>query len=106
LLGFHVLIATRSYLLHFGGRSSWSAVDTPEQFRAREQANFATFASKCGASLGRLLFYRNLWMLSSDPTLMALEKQGGIAAVLLEMARRDGTDVDNVRAAACSKLSL
>jgi GT2 family glycosyltransferase len=94
LHGFRVLVAVESYLLHFGGRSTWSGNETLEQWRAREKNFIGIFQKKWGPTLSRFLLYRDASILSSDPLLQLAQQRGGIAGLFTEMARRDGISIE------------
>jgi hypothetical protein len=96
LRGFRVLVAVGSYLLHFGGRSTWSGGETLEQWRAREQNFVGIFQKKWGQMLSRFLLHRDASVLNRDPSLQAVQQQGGIAGLFAEMARRDGVVVEEI----------
>ncbi len=90
LAGFHVLVAIGSYLLHFGGRSTWSGPETMDQWRAREHHFVGIFQRKWGPTLSRLLLFRDASILANDPSLQEVQKRAGIGGLFAELARRDG----------------
>jgi GT2 family glycosyltransferase len=94
LHGFRVLVAEASYLVHFGGRATWSGPETREQWAAREQNFIRIFREKWGPTLARFLLWRDPSVLSRDPSLQAVQQQGGIRALIGEMARRDGISIE------------
>ena len=94
LRGLRVLVAVRSYLLHFGGRSTWSGSETLDQWRAREQNFIGIFQNKWGPTLTRFLLYRDPSILSRDPVLQAAQQRGGIPALFAAMAKRDGISIE------------
>ncbi|HSZ54613.1 MAG TPA: hypothetical protein VK797_03070 [Tepidisphaeraceae bacterium] len=96
LLGFRVLVAQASYLVHFGGRATWSGPETREQWAARELNFIRAFKDKWGQTLARFLLWRDPLILAQDPSLRAVQQRGGIRALMEEMARRDGIRVQDV----------
>jgi GT2 family glycosyltransferase len=100
LQGFGVLAAIESYLLHFGGRSTWSGPETLAQWRERERSFTAIFEKKWGKLLCRFLFHRDASVVSNDPSLQAVQQREGIAGLFKEMARREGISVENVLSSA------
>jgi GT2 family glycosyltransferase len=94
LHGLGVLVAEASYLVHFGGRATWSGPETREQWAAREQNFIRVFQDKWGPTLARFLLWRDPSVLSRDPSLQAVQQQGGIRALFAEMARRDGIAIE------------
>jgi GT2 family glycosyltransferase len=93
LHGYRVLVAIGSYLLHFGGRSTWSGPETLDQWREREQGFITAFQKKWGKLLCRFLFHRDASVVSNDPSLQAMQQQAGIGGLFKEMARREGISV-------------
>jgi GT2 family glycosyltransferase len=96
LLGFRVLVAQASYLVHFGGRATWSGPETREQWAARELNFIRAFKDKWGQTLARFLLWRDPLILAQDPSLRAVQQRGGIRALMEEMVRRDGIRVQDV----------
>ena len=94
LRGFRVLVALESYLLHFGGCSTWRGSETPEQSQARVQNIIVQFQKKWGKTLSQFLLDRDLSMLSCDPSLQVAQQRNGVAGLYIEMARRDGIAIE------------
>jgi GT2 family glycosyltransferase len=90
LAGFHVAVATGSYLLHFGGRSTWNGPESIDEWRARERNFIGIFEKKWGPTLSRFLLFRDASILARDAALAAIEQRSGIAGLYKEMLRRDG----------------
>lgn len=59
LAGFGVKYAIRSFVLHFGGKSSWSGVETREQQEQRELLFRARFGEKWGMELLKLILFED-----------------------------------------------
>jgi len=93
LHGLQVLVSESSYLLHFGGRSTWSGPETREEWQAREQHFIHIFERKWGKTLAQFLLYRDPSILTREPSLAAIQSQKGIAGLYTEMARRDGISI-------------
>ena len=96
LAGAGVVVAEQSYLLHFGGRSTWSGVETPEEWSAREKGFAACFRQKWGRTAARFVLYRDPSLIAADPVLAAAEKRG-IGELVRTMCARDGVPVPAVR---------
>lgn len=87
LAGFQVKFALGSYLLHFGGKSSWAGVEDTTRRSAREEHFMRYFEAKWGPKLFQLALRENEGILSSDSELRELlEKKDhrGIVERLLE----------------------
>jgi O-antigen biosynthesis protein len=101
LRGFRVVVAAESYLLHFGGLSTWRGGETPEEEKTRIQNFTASFRKKWGPTLSRLLLWnpqgRDVSILENDPSLQAIQQRAGIAALFAEIIRRDGVDVSRIQ---------
>jgi hypothetical protein len=91
---FRVVVAQASYLVHFGGRATWSGPETREQWAAREQNFIRVFRKKWGPTLARFLLWRDPSVLAGDPSLQAAQQQGRIRGLMQEMARRDGIHLE------------
>jgi GT2 family glycosyltransferase len=96
LHGFRVIVAQASYLVHFGGRATWSGPETRQQWAAREQNFIRVFREKWGPTLARFLLWRDPSVVSRDPSLQTAQQQAGIRGLMQEMARRDGIRVEDV----------
>lgn len=53
--GFSVKYASRSYLLHYHGKSTWDGAETQQQTQARDQQYFQHFSNKWGEEWANLL---------------------------------------------------
>ncbi len=82
LAGFKVQFALGSYLLHFGGKSSWSGVETPEQQLTRENIFFSHFEKKWGPELLELILKENNKVLKSLDIKPEPHSSAGIQATL------------------------
>lgn len=76
LAGFAVKYALPSFVLHFGGKSSWSGVETREQQDARELLFRATFGMKWGMPLMKLLLFEDRSIIPEGGELWNKIKQG------------------------------
>ncbi len=90
LLGLSVMSADQSYLLHFGGRSTWSGLESKEEWLAREQRFISQFAQKWGPSLAKFLLTRDRSVVDQNPVLGRAEAAGGIAGLINGMMELDG----------------
>jgi hypothetical protein len=90
LHGFSVVVAQQSYLLHFGGRSTWSGPESLDQAMARERSFIAVFQRKWGPRLARFLLYRDPSILREHPELQQIEQLQGIAGLFRAIAAMDG----------------
>jgi len=96
LNGFSVRVAQASYLVHFGGRATWSGAETREQWAARERNFVEVFRCKWGETLARFLLWRDGLVIGWDPAFGEAQRRGGIRGLMMEMARRDGVNVEVV----------
>jgi GT2 family glycosyltransferase len=96
LSGFRVLVATASYILHFGGCSTWNGVETRQEWAAREKSFVQKFRAKWGSTITQFLFHKDVKLVANDPTLKNIEKEKGIAALFSEMIRRDGLSGEEI----------
>jgi GT2 family glycosyltransferase len=103
LHGLSVRVAQASYLVHFGGRATWSGPETREQWEARERHFIEVFREKWGPTLARFLLWRDASVVSRDPSLRAAEQRGGTRELMAELARRDGVNIQQVLAS-CPRL--
>ena len=87
LAGFEVRYATRSYLLHFGGKSTWSGAEDAATRLARERQFTLRFEEKWGSELTDLVLKDNQELLRQRPELQEKIRTGGISAVLAELLR-------------------
>ena len=74
--GFSVAYAIQSYVLHFGGKSSWSGVETSAAQNERELKFRAVFASKWGMELLKLILFEERWIVENNPELMDAVRKG------------------------------
>ena len=88
-----MVVAEGSYLLHFGGRSTWSGPETRAEWQARERHFIGVFVNKWGPTLSKFLLHRDHSVVSNDPELQRAEAEGGIAALIKAMLKRDGKGI-------------
>lgn len=67
LAGFSVEYALGSYVLHFGGKSSWAGVESDEERRTREGHFRNVFQEKWGEQLSNLILYEQAEVLHQVP---------------------------------------
>jgi GT2 family glycosyltransferase len=89
--GFDTAIATRSYVLHFMGKSTWDSGETQKETRARDAVYMEYFRAKWGDDLARLFLFRNdsaqhAAMLGVDAMMRAGDYRGVIAHCLARRA--------------------
>ena len=82
LAGFSVAYAIPSYVLHFGGKSSWSGVESREQQDERELKFRAMFGYKWGMDLLKLILFEERWIVENNPELMEEIRQGNQRRVI------------------------
>lgn len=75
LKGFTIAYSLPSFILHFGGRSTWSGGETKTAQQARETDFFRAFKHKWGDSLTDIVLHDNLKPLESNPELQKLIEQ-------------------------------
>jgi GT2 family glycosyltransferase len=93
LKGFSLFVAQHSYLLHFGGRATWSGPETRDEWRARESNAIALLAGKWGPLLTKFLVYRDPSVIAGDPALDKIQVETGIGGLYQELARRGGVAI-------------
>lgn len=75
LLGFGVQYALGSYILHFGGKSSWSGAETTPEQHERERIFRTRFEEKWGPELTELVLYEKTEAIQKDPLLREADKR-------------------------------
>lgn len=88
--GFSVIVAEKSFLLHFGGRSSWGGPETREEWAEREKNFIDVFIKKWGRTLSRFLLFKDSSLLEGNPAFRKALDEGGIGGLYVEMMKRDG----------------
>jgi GT2 family glycosyltransferase len=89
LAGLGVFVAESSYLLHFGGRSTWSGAETLQEWHRREAAFVSVFTRRWGPSLTHFLLRRDPAILDQFPELRRLQAEGGIGGLFRGMMALD-----------------
>lgn len=82
LAGFPVAFAVNSYVLHFGGKSSWSGVETNDEQSARERHFREVFRSKWGAQLFELILREDSTVLDTTAEMNQLDRSGKLGEVV------------------------
>ena len=82
LAGIPTRYALSSYIVHFGGKSSWSGPESKKQQDAREEQFKAVFQDKWGESLFRLLFLEDQSVVLNDKHLSAATEAGNHKLVI------------------------
>lgn len=93
LAGFEVKLALGSYLLHFWGKSTWTAQDDSTKDSSTNRASYDTsflekFKDKWGSSLYRYIFLENDSEVVNDPELSALRKASNMQALISRMMKQ------------------
>jgi len=90
LAGFEVMMAARSYLLHFMGKSTWRGGEDAEQIKRRNEAYVGYFAQKWGADLARVFLFSPDWQASAVQFGIQTEIESGDYATAIRrlLARR------------------
>ena len=65
LAGFDVVMAAKSYLLHFMGKSTWRGGESAEQTKIRNEAYVGYFCRKWGVDLARIFLFSADWQTSA-----------------------------------------
>jgi hypothetical protein len=69
--GLRCAFVQQSFLLHFGGKSSWSGAESSAARQTREQHFLARFREKWGQALGEIVLDDNLGVIERSPELQA-----------------------------------
>lgn len=80
--GFSLCYALSSYVLHFGGKSTWSGVESEEQQRERERIFFKRFLEKWGEQLLEIILKENVRLILDNDELRGLSEQGRLQEVV------------------------
>ena len=87
LAGFSVKYDLGGYILHFGGKSSWSGAETREVQLAREAKFYARFLEKWGEPLRDLLLREQASVVDSSPELRVLDAEHNLRAIVEKLAK-------------------
>jgi GT2 family glycosyltransferase len=88
LAGFEVKLALNSYLLHFWGKSTWSAKDCSSALPSYDTSFLQKFEAKWGSSLYRYIFLENDSEVSADPELRSLREANNMQALISRLIQR------------------
>lgn len=80
--GFSVKHAPQSFVLHFGGKSSWSGAETRQEQLGRERIFFDRFESVWGKRLTDLILRDDQAVLTNEPAVAAAANQGNFQEVI------------------------
>lgn len=86
LEGIPIQFALQSYVLHFGGKSTWSGVENPEARRAREGGFCSRFREKWGEHLYDLIFTETTEKRLPLAEIQQAHERGDIATVVRALA--------------------
>ncbi len=82
LAGFGCRYALASYILHFGGKSSYDGGETSLQQKAREEHFMKVFRDRWGERLFQLILKDRLDIVSNDPNLSAEADRGNLKGII------------------------
>lgn len=82
LNGFAVEFELSSYVLHFGGKSSWSGAETTEARGDREKIFLSYFQEKWGEQLFRVIMKEEISIIENNPELSEFIQKGDFASVV------------------------
>lgn len=82
LAGFEVRYALQSYLLHFGGKSSWGGAETVAEQTEREKFFRNRFREKWGAKLHDMILLEDKNIFLDNPQIKAEDSQGQLRKVI------------------------
>ena len=92
LAGYKVKYALQSYILHFGGKSSWSGVETRDEQDAREARFRNRFSEKWGRYLADLILYENQQLIAEFPGMPEKVASGDLKGVVEELIASAGVN--------------
>jgi GT2 family glycosyltransferase len=90
LAGFSVKCALASYILHFGGKSTWAGPEDAARREAREEQFMRVFEAKWGSKLFQLILRERSDIVTTSPELNELQQAGRLKEVV-EKLLKDGT---------------
>lgn len=85
LAGFELKLALGSYVLHFWGKSTWTAGDSTPRY---DTSFLQKFEEKWGSSLYRYTLQENDSEVAADPELVALRESGNLAGLISRLMKR------------------
>lgn len=88
LAGFEVKLALGSYLLHFWGKSTWTASDGDSKKPGYDTSFLEKFEAKWGTSLFRYTLQENDSEVSNNPELTALRQSGNLAGLISRLMKQ------------------
>jgi hypothetical protein len=87
LAGFEVKVALGSYLLHFWGKSTWTAQGIPSAPASYDTSFLEKFEAKWGTSLYRYIFLENDSEVSSTPELRSLRESNNLQGLISRLMK-------------------
>lgn len=95
LAGFQVKLALGSYLLHFWGKSTWTAKESSSSSSTNapsyDTSFLQKFEAKWGSSLYRLILQENTDEINENPELLKLRDSGDISSLIARMMKQPQT---------------
>ncbi|MFN4896562.1 MAG: glycosyltransferase family 2 protein [Pseudomonadota bacterium] len=88
LAGFDVKLALGSYLLHFWGKSTWTAKGDAAQSESYDTGFLRRFEEKWGSPLFRYTLQENDSEVLANPELLALRQSGNMGALVSQMMKQ------------------
>jgi hypothetical protein len=88
-VGFPVMLALGSYVLHFQGKSTWRGVETPAQSRQREQEFMKAFQAKWGRRLLEVMILGRPDPLQANPRWWQEWQQGNYRSVIEQLIQTE-----------------
>ncbi len=92
LKGFMIRYAVSSYVLHFGGKSSWEGAETRKEQDERELKFRAMFGLKWGMPLLRVLLFEDLEPINCNPQLKGAIERGDHRTVVESLMTCNSSD--------------
>ncbi len=87
LAGYSVQFALSSYVLHFGGKSTYSGAESESERRTRERQFQTVFERKWGPALADLILREQANVLTERPELHELERSGKLREVIEKLQK-------------------
>lgn len=86
LAGFSIVFAAQSYVLHFGGQSTWNGAEESAARATREEQFKKAFRSKWGERIFTLAFDPEQSAVYTDPEIVRLDREKKLGEVIRSLA--------------------